>query len=57
MLGKKLVNYVVQLSQEGSQEEASFNYIKANQKYQQAVFVGQEILRDVYLSGETTTEN
>ena len=47
LLGKRLLNYVIKLSEEGAIEESNYNCMEACQKYEQAQFVCNELLRDL----------
>lgn len=56
VLGKNLLSYVVKLSKDGALEEASNNCMKAEQKYDQAIFVSKELLRDLDVNLKFSTE-
>ena len=56
LLGKRLLNYVVKLSEEGAIEESNYNCLQAYQKYEQAQFVCNELLRDLNNTLKFSTE-
>ena len=56
LLGKRLLNYVVKLSEEGAIEESNYNCLQAFQKYEQAEFVCKELLRDLNNTLKFSTE-
>ena len=45
--GKRLISYIITLSEQGAREQQYFNYQVAFQKYEQADFLISELIRDI----------
>lgn len=46
-VGRKLINYLVAMAQEGAIQESRLNYFEASQLYHNSLFLCDELLRDL----------